>query len=118
MRIYISGPITGIDGYMENFDEAERYLMDAFPEAQIMNPAKINIFMPGDFTHDEYLEMSLKELSMCDAIFMLSGWRQSAGACMEFGYAYAKRMSFITDGRGNTVAEEIPVEEFDTENAE
>ena len=28
-------------------------------------------------------------LDMADAIYMLSGWRYSSGACMEYGYARA-----------------------------
>lgn len=95
MRIYISGPISDIENYMENFNEAETDLKNRFPQATIMNPARINKEMPEDFTHDDYMQFSLMELSRCDHIYLLDGWRKSTGANMEVGFAYAKNISFI-----------------------
>ena len=49
-------------------------------------------------THDEYMRMSFLMLDMCDAIYMMDGWRESAGACMEYGYALAKDKIILKGG--------------------
>ena len=66
MRIYISGPITGIDDYMERFAEVEEKLIEE--GYSIMNPASVNSMMPADTTYEEYMTMSFTMLEMCDAI--------------------------------------------------
>jgi nucleoside 2-deoxyribosyltransferase len=87
MRIYISGPITNKLDYMEDFDRAEQKLLSQGHE--VINPAKINSFLPKDTTHAQYMNFSFMLLDMADSIYMLSGWRCSSGACMEYGYARA-----------------------------
>lgn len=85
IKIYISGPITGTNDYMERFSAAEKIITEAGFSA--VNPAKVNAMLPEDTTHDEYMEMSLTMLSMCDMIFMLDGWKESVGAKIEWEYA-------------------------------
>lgn len=93
MKIYISGAITGTTDYMERFTNAETTLSNK--GYSVLNPAKLNIMLPEDTTHEEYMMMSLTMLSMCDAIYMLTGWQQSRGANMELGYAKAKKLDVI-----------------------
>lgn len=86
-KIYISGPITGIDDYMERFSKAEKEL-----EAQgfgVINPAKVLSQMPAETTYEEYMKMSMVMLNMCTRIYMLKGWEKSPGANREYGYALA-----------------------------
>lgn len=80
-RIYISGAITGTDDYMERFAEAERYLSKAGYE--VVNPAKLDLIMPKTATHEEYMDMCITLLKMCDGIYMLRGWQDSKGANLE-----------------------------------
>ncbi|MGN0352409.1 MAG: DUF4406 domain-containing protein [Roseburia sp.] len=87
MRIYISGPITGTDDYMERFAEAEEKLKKR--GYSVINPAGVNFMMPKDTTYEEYMTMSLTMLGMCGAIYMLKGWEKSCGANREYGYALA-----------------------------
>lgn len=93
-RIYISGAITGKTNYMEQFNEAEEALKKG--GYSVINPAKIGSNMPKDTSYEEYMDMSIMLLNMCDAIFMLEGWQQSKGANREYGYALAKDMIIIS----------------------
>ncbi len=96
MKIYISGPITGVDGYMEKFNEAEEALLAAGHE--VVNPARVNAALPKNTTHDEYMVMSFCMLDMCDTVFFLSGWQKSKGANMELGYATRKGHTIVFEG--------------------
>lgn len=95
-RVYISGPITGIDDYMERFSKAEKEL-----EAQgfgVINPAKVNAQLPADITtYEEYMKMSKVMLNMCTHIYMLKGWEKSIGANREYGYALASDMTIMRE---------------------
>ena len=87
MRIYISGPITGRprQDYLHHFIRVEMKLKAAGYE--VLNPATMNMLMPHKSTHEDYMKVSLAELSICDAIYLLDGWRDSEGAWEEFIYA-------------------------------
>ena len=50
----------------------------------------------GKTNYEEYMDMSIMLLNMCDCIFMLNGWQQSRGANREYGYALAKDMTIIS----------------------
>ncbi len=81
MKIYLSGPISGTVDYMERFAEAERDLTN--DGAIVVNPAKILSYLPEDTTWEQYMELSLVMLKMCDAICLLEGWESSNGAALE-----------------------------------
>ena len=88
MRVYISGPITGVPDYMENFEKAEKELIEK--GFAVVNPAKINYGMPDDMTYEEYMEIDIRLIDLCDAIYMIRGWEMSLGANREYGYALGK----------------------------
>ena len=90
MKIYISGAITNNPNYKEDFERAADYLQREYPNAEIINPALVNSFLPKSTTHEEYMRMSFCMLDMADAIFMIDGWQESCGASQEYGYALAK----------------------------
>jgi hypothetical protein len=77
--IYISGKITGTSDYMDRFAKAEKALRAKGWE--VVNPAKENL--PKNLPWEEYMKHDVKLLAGCDAIYMLDGWRQSRGACLE-----------------------------------
>lgn len=93
MRVYISGPITGVPDYMEKFEQAEKELVEK--GFAVVNPAKINYGMPDDMTYEEYMEIDIKLIDMCDVICMLRGWKMSRGANREYGYALGKGKTII-----------------------
>ena len=84
MRVYLSGPITGRDDYRERFATIEHYLTAL--EHEVINPTKVSDAFP-DLSYGEYMKIDLTLLEMCDAIYMLEDWEQSAGAQLEFHYA-------------------------------
>ena len=76
-KVFISGAITGCDGYKEKFLQAEKYLK-SFGYA-VMNPA---VFDEG-FEHGEYMKVTLAMLSVCDTIYILPCAVHSKGALEE-----------------------------------
>lgn len=101
MRVYISGGITGIDDYMERFDEAEKRLTEQ--KYTVINPAKVNAQLPEGLFHEDYMAVSIAMLSLADAIYMLAGWRFSKGANREYGYALAKGLKIMYEVAENEV---------------
>ena len=87
MRIYISGPITNVLDYKEKFARAEQNLKTKYPDAEIINPTVLDKL---PLTYDEYMELDLRLLGMCEGIYMMEGWEDSKGANREYGYALAK----------------------------
>lgn len=95
-RVYISGPITGIDDYMERFSNAEADLKCA--GFSVVNPARVLSQMPADTTsYEEYMDMSMMMLSMCSHIYLLEGWEKSMGSNREYGYALASDMTIMRE---------------------
>lgn len=93
MRIYISGPVTGVEGYEEHFAKAEEYIRKQgnLP----FNPVRILKNMPESTTWEEYMNLAICLLEMCDAIFMLQGWQESRGSGIEFEYAYEHKLTIF-----------------------
>lgn len=79
--IYIAGPITGRPDYIERFCRA---YLDLEAEGWIiLNPADLPEGMPAD----RYMPICLAMLQQADAVYMLEGWEESAGASIEWTLA-------------------------------
>ena len=76
-KVFISGAITGCDGYKEKFLQAEEDLK-SFGYA-VMNPA----ILAEGFSHGEYMKVTLAMLSVCDTIYILPCAVESKGALEE-----------------------------------
>lgn len=86
MKVYISGPITGLP-YKEiekAFNEAEVMLQEKGYE--VVNP--LNNGLPRNSTWREHMRAGLKLLLDCDVIYMLDGWDNSKGAEIELKLAF------------------------------
>lgn len=97
MRIYISGPITKDPDYKIKFARARETLQT--DGQTVIDPSELDLVLPADAGHEEYMRVCLKLLDMADAVYMLSGWSDSHGASIEYGYALAqdKTMLFQND---------------------
>ena len=81
MKTYLSGQITGLpeDQAFQNFADAQTYFESL--NYEVINP----MLLPHN--HDKrwksYLREDIKALCDCEAIFMLSNFRNSKGARLE-----------------------------------
>jgi len=67
---------------------------------ETINPALVNASLPESTTYWEYMKMDYTMLDIADAIYMMTGWEKSKGACIEYGYAQAKDKKIITLSNG------------------
>lgn len=99
MRIYISGAVTGTDNWKERFEYAENYLRKTYPDADIVNPAKVTAALPESTTWQQYMDVTLNCLRGCDTIYILEGWEKSRGATIESIYAHGSEMKILYEER-------------------
>jgi len=84
-RIYISGPMTGIEDHnFPAFHAAAERLREAGWD--VANPAE-NFDGRTDLPRETYLRADVALLAQCDAIALLPGWRDSRGARLEYALA-------------------------------
>ena len=95
MKIYISGSITGTDDFMERFSIAQKKLERDGHD--VVNPALVNSNLPKSTTYSEYMDMSICMLKMCDAIYLLDGWKSSRGANLELIFAMLNDKKILYD---------------------
>lgn len=84
-RVYLSGPMSGIEHH--NFPAFNAYA--ALVRAQgheVVNPAELNPDPAA--TWEECLRVDIAELCRCDVIALLPGWESSKGAHLELHTAH------------------------------
>lgn len=87
-KVYISGPITGTDNFVERFAMAEWMLRQK--GYTVMNPAsaaRLSEMPPATTAWEEYMGDDLKMIATADAIYLLKGWENSRGAKIEYNVA-------------------------------
>lgn len=95
-RIFISGPISNTDDYMERFEKAEINLKGQgyLP----INPTKFSQhLLDAEFKWDEFMDVTIALLKQCRHIYMLPGWENSRGAIMEYRYAIEHKLIVISE---------------------
>jgi hypothetical protein len=94
MKVYISGPMTGLPGL--NFDEFNRVEQQLIKHGvDPVNPAKINPAMDADWV--DCIVADILAMRDCKAIIMLKGWENSFGAKIEKLVAEKLDMQVIYD---------------------
>lgn len=92
MLIFLSGKMTGLPDFGRvAFREAEQQLRSAGWE--VLNPA----VLPTGISREKCLPITLAMLDAADAIYMLRGWEDSAGARIELDYAKYQGKHIIYD---------------------
>ena len=102
--IYLSGGITGKDreDYMSEFSYYEQRLSsertyydedkERFEPIGVVNPAKVCDGLPK-LTQQQYMNICMDLLQLCDTIYMLPNWELSDGAKQELSCALAMKMT-------------------------
>lgn len=89
MKLYISGPMTGLpDSNFPAFFEAEAKLRAV--GFDIENPAEKGVL--EGWTWEDYLKYDLQVMLPCQGLAILPGWEASRGACLEVHVAKALNM--------------------------
>ena len=92
-KVYIAGPITGVEDYENNFNKAAAAIRWA--GAEPLNP--ISEGLVEDWAYKDYIDRGLKMLMEADAVLLLDGWRNSPGAKLESYYAKICGIPRITE---------------------
>ena len=92
MRIYLSGPITGMTNYRRNFAEAQ-HILEELGHDDIVNPAELCKVMNTDrMTYSEIMVICKDLLRSCDVLLSLPGHNKSYGCGIEEGIAEERDM--------------------------
>ena len=89
--IYISGKYGGKEENKIDMECAIRYFREyeGCVDREYISPITAFSFLYNETEYLEGLDCCLTLLDKCDKIYMLPGWEDSTGACIEFGYAKA-----------------------------
>lgn len=95
MRVYLSGPMSGIPRakYARHFAEMQAHL--EHNGCSVINPVMTDAAMPDDLTYEDRMKIDLCLIELCDAICLLDGWEKSCGANREYGYAIARGLQIM-----------------------
>lgn len=86
MRIYVSGPVSGMpDRNLGAFEEAAGSLRRALG-CEVSIPHDV---VPADAEWGEAMRLLLAEMLRCDGVAFLPGWRRSRGSVLERDVALA-----------------------------
>lgn len=90
VKVYLAGPMTGLPEYnFPAFFQAAELLRER--GLIVENPAEHAQRNPQS-SWEGYMRQSIKILMRCDEIYLLPGWEESSGACLELILAYALKM--------------------------
>lgn len=98
MRVYIAGPISGIEN-----DNSEAFRIAFLELSEIghypVSPIDIGRRLKREMgrvpTWAEYMREDIKALMTCDGIYLLSGWNNSIGSCIEQQLAFDLKIQEI-----------------------
>lgn len=102
MKIYIVGKYTGLEHQVafDKFAETERQLIEAgVAKEKIVNPLKLGIH--PDTQWKDAMDVCLKELKKCNAVFIQKDWKSSFGARKEITIADINKFNLYWEDRND-----------------
>lgn len=98
MKVYISGPITGIENFRASFSARAASLRAM--GYKVENPVDISenlrrMFPDKKLQYEDFMKHDIAALLDCDGISMLPGWENSKGARIEHDVAVATGKIFV-----------------------
>ena len=83
MKVYIAGPMTGIELYNRPafYQVAGELISKGYAPKHTAD-------MPLGLEYEDYMEESFKRLKECEAMILLDGWDKSAGTIREIYFAH------------------------------
>lgn len=95
MKVYVSGRIKDHSNYREDFARAcERLTVEGH---EPVNPC--DVVLEEEESYMNFMRADIKLLLDCEAIYMLRGWEQSAGARCEHLVAAMCGLEILYEGR-------------------
>ena len=80
--VFISGAITGVEGYRTIFATAERWLLEQ--DCIVLNPA---VLPPSGLEWEAYLRITKAMVREADIVYVLQNWEYSRGVKEELALA-------------------------------
>lgn len=99
MKIYIAGKISGLnrEDVIKKFEAAQKSLVAK--GHQVFIPSVLPAY--EEVSHEDYLHICYAIIDICDAIYLLSDWKESEGAILEFDYAQQNKKKIIYQAPAN-----------------
>ena len=96
--VFISGAITGIDGYRNIFAAAEQWLREQ--DCTVLNPA---VLPPSGMAWEAYLRITKAMVREADVVYVLQNWEHSRGVKEELALAESLGKEIIYEPREEVI---------------
>lgn len=99
LKVYISGPITGVANYKRVFAEETKIAKSKIEKKLYLPGVSVNVlpFNPAakmghvdGMPYEDCLELDFKLIDLSDLVYFMPGWEKSKGAVREWHYAKSK----------------------------
>lgn len=80
MRVYLSGPMSGLPEFNYPAFKAAALQLERFG-FEVVNPAENGL--PKEAAWEQHMRLDIQLMLDCDGLVMLSGWENSKGARIE-----------------------------------
>ena len=92
--VFISGAITGVEGYRNIFAAAEQWLREQ--DCTVLNPA---VLPPSGMAWEAYLRITKAMVREADVVYVLQNWEHSRGVKEELALAESLGKEIIYEPR-------------------